>query len=458
MLWSEQAAPRSVSACSQNLVSSRTLRGSHLALVDRDSESIQQVRLLAERLNKEWDAGLTITSHTHHAEAIGGASFVINSIEVPPRERLWRSDFEIPLRFGVRQPTAENGGPAAFAHAARNLGPIMEIAHDMERLSPDAWFINFTNPLTWITDAVARHSKIRAVGLCHQQHVGYQIAGQILADHLGFEDMEKFTNTEEIPSSQGPRLAMRRRAKPRLQIKGAGINHFTWMLAIRDTRQGEDLYPRFAEAWAAYDPEFEPLTRKMYEIFGIFPNVGDGHLAEYLPWVSDPRTEPWESLRLSLHDWDYWERDRAIGKTAVQRMAAGEEGIEELRDQDSEGALEIIESIASANPYYNRAVNIPNHGYITNLPEGAVVEVPAMSTGAGIDGIHVGALPEAVAELCRRQLAVIKLGVDAVINGDRQGALQCLLLSPGVTDFSVAEQILDAYLVAYREHLPTFWS
>jgi alpha-galactosidase len=282
-----------------SLMRSERLRGSRLALVDRNAERLALIGRLAGRLNREWQAAMTVTTHT-----LDGAACVVLSIEVPPREALWRSDWEIPLKYGVRAPHSENGGPGGFAHAARNIGPVMEIAHDMEQACPDAWLINFTNPMMRICRAVSRYSRIRVLGLCHQIHVGYQIAGLMLADHLGFEGMEPFTDTEEVPSSQRPRLAMRRKAKPRLDLLAAGLNHFTWMLALHDRQTGEDLYPRFAERWAGYDPSFEPLTRRLYQAFGLFPVSGDGHLCEYLPWVSHPTTRPWERFRLSLPHWD----------------------------------------------------------------------------------------------------------------------------------------------------------
>ncbi len=145
------------------LMRSRRLRESHLALVDRNAEALALVGRLAYRLNREWDARMTVTTHTHHAEALEGAGFVVLSLEVPPRERLWRMDYEIPLRYGVRQPYAENGGPGGFAHAARNIVPVMEIVRDMEQLCPDAWLINYTNPMVRICDAIARYSRIKVV-------------------------------------------------------------------------------------------------------------------------------------------------------------------------------------------------------------------------------------------------------------------------------------------------------
>jgi len=154
------------------IMGSKKLRGSTLALVDRNAESLDIVHRLANRLNRDWDAGFTIEAHTNHQDGLSNSNFVVNAIEVGAREGLWQKDYEIPLKYGVRQPYAENGGPGGFAHAARNIGPIMQIARDMETLCPDAWFINFTNPMIRICDAVNRHSRIKTVGLCHQIFAG----------------------------------------------------------------------------------------------------------------------------------------------------------------------------------------------------------------------------------------------------------------------------------------------
>jgi alpha-galactosidase len=439
------------------LMRSERLRGSHLALVDRNADTLGLMGRLAERLNREWQADLMITTHTHHADALEDAEFVVSAIEVPPREKLWQSDYEIPLKYGVRQPYAENGGPGGFAHAARNIGPVMEIVRAMELACPAAWFINFSNPMIRICDAIARYSDIQVVGLCHQISVGYAMVGLALAHDFGFELAEGFTSTHASPSFIPGTHRMAEQALRRFDIKAAGLNHFTWMLDVRDRQTGEDLYPLFAERWAALDPSFEPLTRRIYEAFDWFPIPGDEHLCEYLPWVSDPITKPWETYDISLYEWDLWDRLRGEGHSGIARMGEGDMSIDALRDADSEGALELIEAMAGASNHYHLAVNLPNRGYITNLPEGAIVEVPGLVAGAGVLGVGIGVLPEPIAELCRREITVAQLCVDAAVNGDRQAALQCLLLDPVVTDLEVAQQILDDYLETYRDYLPQFW-
>jgi alpha-galactosidase len=250
---------------------------------------------------------------------------------------------------------------------------------------------------------------------------------------------------------------MMEQAVARLDIQAAGLNHFTWMLAVRDKFTGEDLYPLFAKRWAALDPNFEPLTRRVYEAFGVFPIPGDEHLCEYLPWLSDPVTRPWKKYDVSLYEFDLMDEHRGQEHEEIAKMGSGQMAIDHLRQAHSEGALEIIENIAGAGNHYHLAVNLPNWGYIANLPEGAIVEVPGYVSGAGVQGIGVSALPEPVAELCRRELAVVRLSVDAAVKGDRQAALQCLLLDPVVRDMDVAQQILDDYLETYHDHLPQFW-
>jgi alpha-galactosidase len=252
-------------------------------------------------------------------------------------------------------------------------------------------------------------------------------------------------------------LRITHQALEKVDIKAAGLNHFTWMLDLRSKENGEDLYPLFAERWAAFDPAFEPLTRRVYDAFGWLPIPGDEHLCEYLPWVSDPLTRPWEEYELSLYDWELMVQLRGVGHGDIAKMAQGKTSIDHLRQVNSEGALEMVESIAAAGNHYHLAVNLPNVGQIANLPAGAIVETPGLVSGAGVQGVSVGDLPEGVAELCRREIAVVQLGVDAAVNGDRNLALQCLLLSPCITDLDVARRILDDYLETYREYLPQFW-
>ncbi|MGD0003147.1 MAG: hypothetical protein ABSE06_02830 [Anaerolineaceae bacterium] len=439
------------------LMRSKRLEGSQLALVDQNAETLAIVRRLADRLNQEWGAKLVITSHVHHEDALPDACFVVSAIEVPPRERLWRTDWEIPLRHAVRQPYAENGGPGGFAHAARNIGPVLKIAHDMEKACPDAWFINYTNPMVRMCDAVSRYSKIKVIGLCHQIYHGYFIVAYLLADKYGLKVPDAPVSAFSDSKNWHLLQELSRKAPHLFDIKAAGTNHFTWMLSIHDKASGENLYPLVRERWSKADPEFEPLTHRLYDAFGWMPIPGDGHLCEYLPWVTDPQTKPWEKYHLKLYDWDGAEKARDEGHKKIALMGKGKESIDSLKEADSEGALEMIENIAGAGNHYHLAVNLPNIGQVTNLPMGAIVETPGLISGLGARGFPIGEMPENVAVLLRQELTRVRLCVDAAANGDRKAALQCLLFDPVITDIETAQAVLDDYLTSYKQYLPQFW-
>ncbi len=438
------------------LMRSKKLKGSTLRLVDRNPQSLDIVHRLAKRLNTEWDSGLTITAHTHHKDALDGTNFVVSAIEVGPREELWKSDFEIPLKYGVRQPYAENGGPGGFAHAARNVKPVLEIVRDMEQACPDAWFINFTNPMVRICDLVNRHSKIKAVGLCHQIYAGYGMVGVALAKDLGIQIPDGLEGMHADVMQHPLQQQVIHQTVPLIDIRAAGTNHFTWILSVRDRRSGEDLYPLLRKRFFELDETFEPLTRRIFQDFELFPIPGDTHLCEYLPWMSDPITKPWEKFNIRLYDWDLMAGLRDFSLDRLNEMANSAMTVEGLLESDSEGALEMIENVAFAGNHYHLAANLPNQGQISNLPFGATVETPVHVDGAGIHPVHMGALPEPVAELCRRELMVAQLCVDAAVEGSYEKALQCLLLDPVITDMKTARTILDDYLKTYREHLPQF--
>src|SRR6187455_3139595 len=439
------------------IMRSKKLCGSTLALVDRNADSLDIVHRLATRLNRDWNAQFKITAHTDHRDALMDSNFVVNAIEVGARENLWQQDFEIPIRYGVRQPYAENGGPGGFAHAARNIGPIMHIAHHMEKVCPDAWFVNFTNPMIRICDAVNRHSKIKAVGLCHQIYAGYAMVGVALAKDLGIEVPEGLTGMHAAVDQHPLQHRVREQIVPLIDIRAAGLNHFTWILSIHDRRTGEDLYPLFRKRFFELDPAFEPLTRDVFAAFGSFPVPGDTHLCEYLPWLSDAQTKPWETYNIRLYDWDLFAAVREFELGRMNDMANNEATIDGLLDTDSEGALEMIENQVCATTHYHLAANLPNTGQISNLPPGSTVETPVIVDGAGIHPVHVGALPGPVAELCRREIFTAQLGVDAAVEGDREKALQCLLLDPVITDIETGRKILNDYLTSYKEYLPQFW-
>jgi alpha-galactosidase len=438
------------------IVRSERLRGAELVLVDINAAGLETMTKLAHLMNESWDSQMTIWSTTDREEALPGAEFVVVSVQVGPREEVWELDWQIPLRHGVRQPYAENGGPGALAHTARNTPLILGIARDMERLCPEAWFLNFTNPLIRLTWVVKRYSKIKVVGLCHQLYWAYAMAGAVLADRWGLVYPDTFhvhTNYENQANLFNGIV----QGFTHMEIKAAGLNHFSWVYDIRDKETGEDLYPLLRDRWLNhFRRDFEPLSREMFEVFGLMPTAGDAHLCEYLPWTHDPVRKPWEKYHLTPQNWDGNRQRRADRWAQVEAHLAGERPIDELKLAISEGVPEIVEALTFNTNQYHPQLNLPNDGLIPNLPADAIVEAPGMISGLGIRGLNMPPLPAALAELCRRELALSSIAVDACVHGDRQLALQALLLDPMINDIDTARAILDGFLTTFAAYLPQF--
>jgi alpha-galactosidase len=438
------------------ILRSERLRGSEIVLVDIDEDGLETITALAQEMNKTWNAGMKIWSTAERTEALPQADFVVVSVQVGPREEVWELDWQIPLKHGVRQPYAENSGPGAFAHTARNVPLILSIARDMEELCPDAWYLNFTNPMIRLTWAVARYTTIKVVGLCHQLYWAYAMAGAVLADRWGLEYPDDFHVHTDYSNAQSLFHGIDQ-GVAHLDIKAAGLNHFSWVYDIRDRHTGEDLYPMLRQRWLhGYRRDFEPMTREVFEIFGLMPTAGDTHMAEYLAWTHDPITKPWEKYDLKLQSWEENRQRRADRWEQACAIVAGKRSVEELKDAVSEGVPEIIEAMVFNDNSYHQQLNLPNNGLIPNLPADAIVEVPGMIASNGIQGIGCPPLPVGIAELCRRELALSSLVVDASVHGDHQLALQALLLDPMINDIDRARAILDDFLLTFSEYLPQF--
>ena len=438
------------------IVASERLSGSELVLVDIDEAGLHTMTALAQMMNEAWDRGMKISSTLDREEALPDADFVTVSVQVGQRETMWELDWNIPLKHGVRQPYAENSGPGAFAHTARNAPLILAIAQYMERYCPDAWFLNFTNPLIRLTWIVHRYTSIKVVGLCHQLYWAYAMVAAVLSDRWGIQIPDNF-HVHTNYDNEANLIPVIQAGYKNIDIKAAGLNHFSWVIDIRDRHNGEDLYPLLRERWFNhYRKDFEPLTRELFEIFGLMPTAGDAHLCEFLPWTHDPIAKPWEKYGLELQSWEGNHRRRADRRARAEAIVAGEIPVDTLKDAISEGVPEIIEAITFDDNLYHHQLNILNNGLIPNLPTDAIVEVPGTISSSGIQGLSVPPLPDGVAELCRRELALSSLVVDAVVHGDKDLALQALLLDPMMGDIDRARAILDDFLTSFAEYLPQF--
>jgi alpha-galactosidase len=405
------------------------LEGSAIVLVDINPEALEIMVQVARRLNEATGQPFLIQATTDRVEALPDAQFVIISIAVK-RNELWRQDFQIPLKHGVKHVLGENGGPGGLFHAMRNIPIILDICHDIERLCPEALVLNFTNPEGRICLAVTRYTDLQFVGLCH----GIGMAQHAIGQALGLP-----------PDDVDP--------------KAGGLNHFNWILELRHKTTGEDLYPAFKRAIAEQGLEKASirkhrfsikLCRYLMETFGYWPLPSDDHVGEYLSYA-------WEYCGLDGYDFEGADRRAGANWERLRRWAEGEDALDELLGRQSgERAVPIISGVLGNTHQYELAVNVPNEGFIPNLPDWAVVEVPATVDASGVHGVHVGVLPEPIAAMCRTQIAVIDRLVEAGVHGDGNSALQALLLDPVVNSISQAAAILDEMLEVHKDYLPQF--
>lgn len=415
---------------------SRDLAGSTIMLVDTDEQALGLVAAYARCANDQYAAGFTIEATTDRRTALPGARFVIVAVS-RRREELWKLDWEVPIRHGVRHVLGENGGPGAFFHGARSIALVLPIARDIEELCPGALMLNFTNPMSRVCLAVSRFTRVRVVGLCHQ--IGHIImtAGRVLS------------RMEKPPSSWPEHLETLRRMEGIFDVKAAGLNHFTWLLDLRDRTDGSDLYPALRERIRAQPPEFEPLSRYLLDAFGIIPTGGDVHCGEYVPFAH-------EFSAMKGYNFDEAAREREERQRLLSGVADGTIPLPARPSFSGERAVAIIQGVLADTNQHELALNLPNDGYIANLPRDTVVEVPGTVSGWGVRGLGIGELPAGVAALCRRQVDVIDLAVEAAVTGSRKLALQALLLDPVVPGQCAAQGILDEMLRVQSDALPAF--
>lgn len=427
------------------------LRGATLALCDLNEEGLREIEKLANRINAEWDSDMTIQASTDRTELLPGADFVIISVAID-REECWQADHDLGKKYGIIH-YAENGGPGGFFHATRNISLLMPVFRDIERLAPGATVLNFTNPMTRICTAAARYTALNVIGICHQIDFGYMMAGRILGPELGLPVKADYLFRWDRDPEEHRIAAL---ARERLNILAAGLNHFTWFLSIKDRQTGEELLPKFNQLFLA-QKAFEPYTRDMIEVFGTCPVSGDAHFLEYLPYTGNLHRGGWQRYDIQMYPLKAQDARRDAMWQSIYDMAEGRQPLDGLREVHTERAELMIAALWQGSDSYDYAVNIPNTGrFIANLPQDAIVEVPATLGLHGAQGISVGELPRAPASFCRRQVDIVELAVQAIVEGDRNLALQALALDPMVDDLDVARGLLKDGLEAFARYMPQF--
>ena len=427
-------------------------RALSLVLVDIDPSELPRTRAYAEAVAERLGRHVSVSATTDLESALPGARAVVLAIEIN-RYFYWAQDFHIPRMFGSSQVYGENGGPGGLFHALRNMGPAVELARAMEVHCPEAWLVNYTNPLTKLCEAQTRLSSVRVVGLCHGV----------------FHGMEQMARLLELPVE-------------RLEARASGLNHFSWFESVRDRETGEDLYPRLRrrerEAHWLHDWDEIALSRILFRVFDRYPSPGANHIGEYLGWAReflgssllqffyDPvRGAPWETGETPTWLYNLGENPTdvpAFPESPLPRVrddgddrgGEGEVGTAGELTPSGELAVPLLEGVLCGIDTQLDAVNVPNQGYVPGLPDGAVVEVPARADASGLHPAVMEPLPEGILGLLRTQTSINYLLVDAFADGSRRTLLQALLLDPTTTSYRTAVHTIDEMFRLQGDVLP----
>lgn len=423
-----------------------------IALMDIKKEALDVSFGFCQKIRDQKNPQAEISATTNLKEALQDADFVVTAIE-KDRYHYWSQDFHIPRKYGFRQIYGENGGPGGLFHTLRNLVPMLEIAHAMEEVCPDALLLNYTNPEAKLVEIILKETKIKAVGLCHGEWWGVWQVAHMLG--MKMEDIE---------------------------TEACGLNHFACLTKIVDKKTGKDLYPLLKEKEKQLPKlanwDHDTLSRLMLRLYGVWMYPGANHIGEYFAWSDaflasaamqffyDPATEsPWDNkdnpLELvytidSIVNRD-WETDMAQKDAkAIFESAFTVNDTEESSDvvQSSEYGVPIIEAIVFNKTTKIGAVNVLNDGYAPNLPNGMAVEIPAIVDGDGIHPQKTEKIPTALAAMIATQGAVTELLHEAYNEKSRNKLLQAVLLDPTVSSYNNAVAMINEMFVAQKEVLP----
>jgi alpha-galactosidase len=402
-----------------DVIHTPSLAGARLVLHDVNEPRLLRAFRFASKLNVANGSPVVIDYSTDPGESLVGASFVLSSAEFG-RFDYWKQDYEIPRRHGSTQVNGENGGPGAVFHSLRSIKNTLSICADIETYSPDAFLLNLSNPMSRVTLAINRATRVRNVGMCHEGPIGVaRLARFLRIDHR------------------------------RISARASGINHFTFFTEMTDTRTGEDLLPRVRALFAKRLFDFGPVTTRlasaverrpvlalladqlysplvvhMVRTYGLVPCSVDSHIGEYLPFASEigdhhpAHVDEFHRLDQVGERWATWIADTRM-PVPVRRLG---HSLEEV--------IPIIAAMWTGEPTRVMAVNVPNQGYLPNVADGAIVEVGATVDG---DGVHPEVMPSIAPPLDEHiavQVALQDLIVESALTGDPDLALQALLEDP----------------------------
>lgn len=417
---------------------SEVLRDSVFALYDIDGERLEQSRVILEAIRKNKGGFGKIECYLgveNRKAALKGADFVVDAIQVGLYDPCTIIDFEVPKKYGLRQTIADTLGIGGIMRALRTIPVLDDFAKDMAEVCPDAWFLNYTNPMAMLSGFMQRYTPIKTVGLCHSV--------QSCTKGL-FKSLEIDENLLE-----GHRELI------------AGINHMGWLLEIKD-KNGNDLYPLIKSKIDEYlaKPDAQNKVRIEYiKNFGYYCTESSEHNAEYNPfYIKSKYPELIEKYNIPLDEYPR----RCINQIAKWKEDYAkmvEEGVRE-HNRSNEYASHIMEAMLTNKPYeIGGNVLNTNNGLITNLPAEACVEVPCLVNGQGIHGCHVGALPVQCAAMNMTNINVQLLTIEAAVTKKKEHIYQAAMLDPHTgseLDIDTIKKMVDDLIDAHGNYLPKY--
>jgi alpha-galactosidase len=417
---------------SMDILSVDVLRDSEICLMSRTKPKLDRMEAFLNRVVKGNGLRAKVWSTLDRREALREADYVINMIQVGGLDA-FAHDYEIPMKYGVDQCIADSLGPGGVLRLLRTAPVLLDLLRDMEELCPGALLLNYTNPMGACCHLMGRVTDtIQYIGLCH----GVQTTMDLVSGYLG------------LPKKQ-------------VDYTCAGINHMAWFLSLTDKKTGVDLYPKFREL--CEKPEYytnEKVRCEVMRQFGYFMTESTGHLSEYLPWF--------RSSKRGMET--YCDEPAFGGETGAyykfSRLLADkykdvdylESESSELGNRSSEYCSYILEASQTDRPFRLQG-NVRNDGYITNLPDGACVEVPCFVDRHGIHPVRIGALPPQCAAANMSNVSVQQLAVEAALSLDPEHIVHAIAMDPltsAVCTLAEVREMTAELLEAEKEWLPQF--
>ncbi len=409
-----------------------SLQDAEIALYDIDETRLKESELMLKTINKNSNQNRAkIQSFSDRKEALKDANFVINAIQVGGYKPSTVIDFEIPKKYGLQQTIGDTTGIGGIFRGLRTLPVMFDIAKDIEEVCPDAWLLNYTNPMAILTMGMLKATKIKTVGLCHS----VQVCVPELFEHLGIKDQY---NLDEF------------------QWKIAGINHMAWLLEIN--RNGEDFYPEIRRlASEIANPHKDSVRFELMKHFGYYITESSEHNAEYHPYfIKKNYPELIEQLQIPIDEYLRRCVDQIAGWETQRDEIVNDGSLEHTRSR--EYASYIMDAITTGTPTMI-AGNVLNKGLITNLPEDCCVEVPCLVDKNGVQPTYVGKLPTQLAALNRTNINVQELTVEAAMTLEKDKIYQAALMDPHANaELSISEikAMVDELIAAHGDYLPAY--